>query len=155
MTPAPGERLVRFVGDRIEFRLAPASGGPLPPGWQAFLRTNLGRAAIRRQEIIRAQSGRLALAHSAWRDIPMQVEKGEWRREITLTETGYFRAKAYVTDEHGRQLWPEGPDAGVSIHPDSYRTANTLYCAFVRMFGPTRTATSTKKRSIHHAAHQC
>jgi len=148
MTPAPGERLVRFVGDRIEFRLAPASGGPLPPGWQAFLRTNLGRAAIRRQEIIRAQSGRLALAHSAWRDIPMQVEKGEWRREITLTETGYFRAKAYVTDEHGRQLWPEGPDAGVSIHPDSYRTANTLYCAFVRMFGPTRTATSTKNPTL-------
>ena len=30
--------------------------------------------------------------------------------------------------------WPTGPDAGISVHPDSYRTANTIYCAFARLF---------------------
>jgi len=143
MDPSPGERLVRFVGDRVQFRLRPASPQRLPEGWRAFLRTNLGRGKILRQEIIGAQSGRLGLAHFAWRDIPMEFEDGECRRDITLSETGFFRAKAYAADVEGRQFWPDGPDAGISIHPDSYRTTNTIFCAFVRTFGETRTATST------------
>src|SRR5258708_38183350 len=46
-------------------------------------------------------------------------------------------------DERGWQHWPEGADLGISVHPDRYRTANTLYCAFVRMFGNTKTALTT------------
>ncbi|MBK8573195.1 MAG: hypothetical protein IPN91_11220 [Holophagaceae bacterium] len=29
----------------------------------------------------------------------------------------------------------QGEDASLSIHPDRLRTANTIYCAFPRMFG--------------------
>jgi len=39
MDPAPGERLVRFVGDRIRFALRDGGGHK---GWRALLRTNLG-----------------------------------------------------------------------------------------------------------------
>jgi predicted glycogen debranching enzyme len=46
-------------------------------------------------------------------------------------------------DERGWQHWPEGADLGISVHPDQFRTANTIYCAFVRMFGETKTALST------------
>src|SRR5689334_8525987 len=141
MIPAPGERIVRFVGDRLAFRISSASANP--GQWKCFLRTNLGRGPIMRQEIIHAHTGRLGLAQSAWRDIPMEFKDGEWRRDITLTEVGFFRAKAYAVDEEGRQWWPEGADMGVSIHPDCYRTANTIYCAFARMFGETKTAIST------------
>ena len=143
MTPAPGERVLRFVGDRWAVALGYADGQPLPEGWRALLRTNLGRAAVQRHEIIHAQSGQLALAHTSWRDIPMSAAEGEWRCAIALSEVGYFRAKAYAMDPQGHQHWPEGPDIGISIHPDSYRTANTIYCAFVRMFGPSRTALKT------------
>ena len=68
---------------------------------------------------------------------------GEWRCAMAVSEVGYFRAKAYAVDPQGGQHWPEGPDIGISTHPDSYRTANTIYCAFVRMFGETRTALKT------------
>ena len=143
MSPAPGERALRFVGDRFNFLLRSADGAPVPPGWRAWLRTNLGRAAVQRHEIIHAHRGQLALAQASWRDIPMQPVEGGWRCEMALTEVGYFRAKAYAVDPQGIQHWPEGADSGVSIHPDSYRSANTIYCAFVRMFGPTRTALKT------------
>ena len=143
MSPAPGDRLLRFVGDRVEFRFRALSRSN-PDHWRCFLRTNLGRGAILRQEIIQAHGGRLGLAQSEWRDIPMHLKDGEWHREITLSEIGFFRAKAYAVDEQGRQFWPEGADVGISIHPDAYRSANTIYCAFVRMFGETKTAVSTE-----------
>ena len=43
----------------------------------------------------------------------------------------------------GRQIWPDGADAGVSVHPSDYRTANTIYCAFPRMFGESKIARQT------------
>src|SRR4051812_5809100 len=146
MLPAPGERILRFVGDRVEFRFT--SDSKTARKWHCFLRTNLGRGAILRQEIIHEHTGRLGLAQSAWRDIPMEFKEGEWRRDVTLTEVGFFRAKAYAIDEQGRQWWPEGHDVGISIHPDSYRTANTIYCAFVRTFGETKTAVSTENPKL-------
>ncbi|HVR35902.1 MAG TPA: amylo-alpha-1,6-glucosidase [Methylomirabilota bacterium] len=56
-----------------------------------------------------------------------------------MTDVGYFRAKAYIVDPHGHQVWPAGPDVGICVHPDNYRTGNTIYCAFTRMFGPAKT----------------
>lgn len=137
MSPAPGERLLRFVGDRVRFQLRTADGAPWPTEWRALLRTNLGRADVVRQEIIHAHRQRLKLVNAAWRDLPMQPQPdGVWSIELPVTEVGYFQAKAYAVDSRGWQYWPEGPDVGLSVHPSSYRTANIIYCAFVRMFGP-------------------
>jgi glycogen debranching enzyme len=58
-----------------------------------------------------------------------------WSLEFPLVEVGYFKAKAYALDARGWQHWPEGGDVGISVHPDQYRTANILYCAFTRLFG--------------------
>jgi len=141
MTPGPGERLVRFVGDQLSFRLS--MGGSLPEGWQARLRTNLGRGETLRREIIHEHTGQLKLANASWRDVPMTSQEGGWSISFSLTEAGFFKAKAYAIDPQGRQHWPHGTDFGVSVHPNAYRTANTIYCAFPRMFGPSRTAVST------------
>jgi len=143
MSPATGERLLRFVGDRLRFTLRTDDGAPLPEGWRVLLRTQLGRAKLLRQEIISAYPHRPTLANAAWHDVPMEHSGGEWTRELALTETGFFRAKAYAIDPEGRQHWPEGDDAGVSVHPDQYRTNNTIYCAFIRMFGESKHATAT------------
>jgi predicted glycogen debranching enzyme len=141
MDPAPGERLVRFVGDRVRFSLRDGGG---QPGWRALLRTNLGRAATLRREIIAAHAGGAVPAGASWRDLPMQKTGDGWQIELPLAETGFFKAKAYLLDPKGWQHWPAGPDIGISVHPDFVRTANTIYCAFTRLFGAAKNLPSTR-----------
>src|SRR5436190_22505398 len=92
MAPATGERLLRFVGDRIRFRLFTADGKPLPEPWRGLLRTNLGRGAVLREEIIASRGGERPISGASWRDIPMRREGNECFLELTLTEVGYFKA---------------------------------------------------------------
>ena len=144
MQPGPGERLVRFVGDFIEFSLSSLEAASWhEKNWQARLRTNLGRADAQRREIIEANFEKVSLAGASWRDVPMRWDGDRWVLALPLTEVGYFNAKPYVLDPDGRQHWPEGDDVGVSIHPEGYRTANTIYCAFTRMFGPNKDKAET------------
>ncbi len=146
--PAPGDRLLRYVGDRVCFELADAAGRVPPPGWKAVLRTNLGRAEVLRREILEAHTRGLPLAGSAWRDLPMRAGNRGWTLELPLVEPGYFKAKPYLLDPRGWQHWPDGPDVGISVHPDFCRTANTIYCAFTRLYGPTRTQGSTREPKL-------
>jgi predicted glycogen debranching enzyme len=148
MTPVPGGRVLRFAGDRLSFALQWSDGSALPKGWRALLRTNIGRGAAVRKEIIHAHTGGLDPASNSWHDIPMEAAGTLWHRELALTETGYFRAKAYAVDPKGLQHWTDGSDLGISVHPDAYRSANTIYCAFVRMFGASRTAKSTDRPTV-------
>jgi len=142
MSPAPGERLLRFVGDRVRFSLRPPKSAPV--GVRALLRTNLGKAARLRQEIVATYATKNPMSVAFCRDVPLVREaSGEWAVELPLTDVGFFRAKPYMADAEGRQIWPEGPDAGISVHPSCYRTGNTIYCAFPRMFGPSKTARQT------------
>src|SRR3954464_2765008 len=152
MSPTPGESILRFAGDRIRFSITTERAAP-----QAFLRTNLGRAPRLHAEVLQDYREELARWHAppvqgqqtnlprglAWRDIPMRPVDGSWELEMTLTEVGFFYAKGYVLDEHQRQVWPNGSNIGITVHPNEYRTGNTIYCAFTRMFGESKTAVST------------
>ena len=92
MVPAPGARLVRFVGDRIRFFLKDhGARGPLRGG-SARLRTNLGRAGVLRREIIQAHTRGLPLAGASWRDLPMKKDGEGWSLELPITEVGCFKA---------------------------------------------------------------
>jgi len=147
MNPAPGERLLRFVGDRVRFSLR------LPPetarGARALLRTNLGKGDRLRQEVIATHAGKNPFSIAFWRDVPLEAQpNGEWTVEMPLTDVGFYRAKAYMVAPDGRQVWPEGPDAGISVHPSDYRTANTIYCAFARMFGESKSARATRNATL-------
>lgn len=143
MQPPPGERIHRFVGDRVRFTLQFPGGNPPPNGWRARLRTHLGRAEVLCREIIEAHASGLPAAGESWHDLPMQLADGQWTIELPLTQPGFFKSKAYLTAPDGWQHWPAGPDVGLSVHPDCYRTANTIYCAFTRMFGPNAATTRT------------
>ncbi|MGV3772193.1 MAG: amylo-alpha-1,6-glucosidase [Verrucomicrobiales bacterium] len=158
-SPAPGQCVLKFVGDRIAFTLQ-----GVPEGGTAFLRTTLGRAFCLQEEIIYQQRVRVA-AHFdkrpevpkpghprglCWRDVPMQFQEGLWRVEMTVAEVGFFNAKPFYIHPDGRQIWPEGPDVGITVHPDECRSANTIYCAFVRMFGDSKTAISTLSEMDPH-----
>ena len=67
---------------------------------------------------------------------------------MPLAEVGYFKAKAYLLDVKGWQHWPDGADVGISVHPDFARTANTIYCAFTRLFGATKNLASTQDEKL-------
>src|SRR5947207_11882609 len=109
MSPAPGERLLRFVGDRVRFTLKDREGRRPQKGWQARLRTDLGRADVLRREIIQAHAKGLPLAGASWRDLPMREDDDGWSLELPLAEVGFFKSKAYLLDEKGWQRWPNGP----------------------------------------------
>ncbi len=145
MTPPPGERLLRFVGDRVRFTLRADADRA---GWRALLRPTLGRAAARRREIIAAPAGGAPAAGASWRAVPMQKNGGAWEIELPLAETGCFKAKAYLLDENNWQHWPDGADVGISVHPDFTRTANTIYCAFPRLFGSTRSLSTARDEKL-------
>jgi starch synthase (maltosyl-transferring) len=136
MSPAPGEHLLRFVGDRLRIALTPpAVGSPL----RAYLRTNLTRARVARAEVV-DQAGlreqeELTFAGASWRDIPLAREGDVFALELPLLETGHFLAKAYCRDDSGRQYWPEGRDLSIAVHPDRLRSGNIIYCAFPRALG--------------------
>jgi starch synthase (maltosyl-transferring) len=138
MTPVAGERLLRFVGDRVQFILRDENNRHVRDGWRALLRTNLGRATELRREIISAHAGGAVHAGASSRDLPMQKTDVGWQIELPLAEVGYFKAKAYLLDVKGWQYWPDGADVGISVHPNFARTANTIYCAFTRLFGATK-----------------
>jgi len=148
MTPAPGDRLQRYVGDPLRLALRDRNGRTPPRGWSARVRTNLGRAESLRREILQAHTQGLPLAGDSWHDLPMKPEAEGWSLDLPLTEVGFFKAKAFLLDPQGWQYWPEGPDVGISVHPNAYRTANTIYCAFPRLFGGTKTASNTKNGQI-------
>jgi len=134
MTPPPGTQLLRYVGDRVTFGLAHPRPGV--SGWRAFLRTNLTRGTRMRDETLALLGeGSRDPAGSSWRDIPLNETDAGWVLNLALTEPGSFCAKAYCVDPDGFQHWPEGENLCLSIHPDRLRTANTIYCAFPRMFG--------------------
>ena len=154
MTPEPGERLQRYVGDRVRFFLKNSGTHSAVKGWCARLRTNLGRAETLRREIIQAHTRSLPFAGASWRDLPMNEDGEGWSLELPLAEIGFFKAKAYFLDPKGWQHWPEGPDVGISVHPNAYRTANTIYCAFPRLFGGTKTAVSTRNEKLEEQIEQ-
>src|SRR6202012_629736 len=120
----------------------------LPIGARALLRTNLGKGERTRREVIKTHAGKNPMSLAFWRDVALEPQpNGEWAIEMPLTDGGFYRAKAYYIDAQRRQIWPDGEDVGISVHPSSYRTNNTIYCAFPRMFGPNK----TKKKTIDEA----
>ncbi len=130
------------------FLARPRAGRPQPKTGPRRLRTNLGRAAARRREIISAHAVGAMPAGASWRDVPMQKTADGWQIELPLAEAGYFKAKAYLLDEKNWQHWPDGSDVGISVHPNFARTANTIYCAFTRLFGATKNLASTADEKL-------
>jgi starch synthase (maltosyl-transferring) len=147
MTPAPGERLLRFVGDKIIFHAARGKNSAqknlraLPPHQPRTRRPIAPRnhfRARRRRRRRRRVVARFADAKNA----------DGWQIELPLAEVGYFKAKAYLLDEKNWQHWPDGADVGISVHPNFARTANTIYCAFTRLFGATKNLSSTADEKL-------
>lgn len=131
--PGTHAHTVRHVGDslRITLTLSASRQG------QAFIRTNLGNAAIHRQEIIHhVEMGGDPLGRD-WRDIPMrQVGNCLYEIRLPLTEVGIFEYKCFFLDESlGKTFWPRGENGKIKVITALGAAHNSIYNAFVRQFG--------------------
>lgn len=136
-TPSPGSTLRAVAGDVLTLTLQL----PEPRAGRAWLRTNIGRAAVRRRELVEStEAKRPALARD-WHDIPMDEESPALHRvRVPLTEVGVFAAKTcFVPAGERSPVWPAGGDLVVKVAPAHTVAANSVYTAFPRQFGTNRT----------------
>ncbi len=136
LRPAPGSRHLRFVGDTIRFEL---SIGQAADSLKVHLRTTLGQAREVLQSIIKPVELGDTPTDEGWRDLEMSANGGAWHIDVPLNETGFFKATAWVEDASGFQHWVEGGNITISVHPAHTRYGNTVYCAFPRLFGQSKT----------------
>lgn len=134
--PKPGTSQVMFCGDIVTFTLTI----PAEVSGMAWIRTNLGRVAISRNEIIARVDRNEIKLNEAWHDIQM-VRQGPALFAITLplSEAGHFKAKCFFwAKDSDEPVWPPGEDCVINVEPAGTCCANIVYNAFVRQFGPTR-----------------
>ena len=133
MEPAPGERLLRFVGDRIRFTSAPRPGA-----WLARAAADQSRprrrAPARNYRRTRRRAGS-PMPHGGTCRCKKTPASGKLNCRSLKRATSRPRPICLTKNW---QHWPDGPDVGIPVHPDFARTANTIYCAFTRLFGPTK-----------------
>jgi len=131
--PAPGRRLIRHRGDVAEFVLKVPEGR----AGEALLRTNIGYAAIGREEIIRDVEQHRPRLSRDWHDVPMRrVAADRFSVSLPLLEVGAFEAKACFVPRHGGDMvWPDGKNTWIKVEPADSFCGNTIYNAFVRQFG--------------------
>ncbi len=136
--PPPGDRRILHCGDLLIVTLFSNESRP----GSAWLRTNLGRAQDRRNEIIFHVERRTPVLARDWHDLPMRPSANErvFEIQVPLFETGRFEAKAFFLPEGTSDpVWPEGENLIIKVEPAVSFCANTIYTAFVRQFGPNMT----------------
>ena len=135
-TPAPESFLLKWRGDTLAVTL---TVDPPRKGRAAF-RTNLGRAGVRRREIIDETEKGLTPLAKAWTDIPLaETKPGVFQGEIPLVEVGVFSGKACFFPEGSNvPEWPEGRNLHVKVESAETRKDNAIYCVFPRQFGSFR-----------------
>ena len=149
--PLPGTHHLLHGGDVLEFTLTVHGKG------KAFLRTNIGKAAVRRAETISLVRTGLASAGQDWHDIRMLDDgDGNYSVRLALIEAGHFEAKCFFMPEHSEEaVWPDGDNVHINVSPADYCCGNAIYCAFVRQFGPncTRTSRPEETADMHDLDH--
>ncbi len=132
-TPPPNKEILQQCGDCLEFDLEldyPVQGN-------AFLRTNIGCAAVRRQEIIAHTEKEEPVLARDWHDLSMsRISDTLFRITLPLVEVGCFEAKAWFLENSAeRPVWVRGENTRIKVEPASDVCANTMYTLFVRQFG--------------------
>jgi len=131
MRPGPGEHLARHVGERLHVVVE------APDAHAVYLRGDCNAPPSYPDDPVWSEESR-------WRDVVMRSDGDAWRIALPLTRVGHYRFKAFAVDGDGARVWPDGPDAGVSVHPAAYAADNSYYCAFVRCFGQAKGKARTR-----------
>ena len=86
-------RRIFYAGECVKFYLQ--NSEPFPQG-KAFLRTNIGMAAVRRKEIINEVENNQRSVGRDWHDLELKaVSKNRFELDLILNETGVFELKPF------------------------------------------------------------
>jgi predicted glycogen debranching enzyme len=132
--PEPGRRMVKFCGDTVVFTLVL----PHPDDGTAWVRTNIGQAKVIRNEIFQQVEQDESPLGRAWFDIPMKrIDRQSFQASLPLFEVGHFEAKCFFLKKNEiNPTWPQGPNTVINVDAANACSANIIYNAFVRQFGP-------------------
>ena len=128
-------RRIFYAGECIKFYFK--NSEPFPEG-RAFLRTNIGMAAVRRKEIIDEVEKDQRCTGRDWHDLELErIDRNAFELDIVLTETGVFELKPFfaAADEKSKLLWGCGENLQIKVEAAENCGANLMYTAFVRQFG--------------------
>jgi starch synthase (maltosyl-transferring) len=134
-----------YCGDCVTFTLML----PIKEKGSAWVRTNLGSAAISRKEIIhRVEKDEIKLG-GAWMDIEMEQESDlVYKIVLPLHQTGFFQAKCFfLPAKINTPVWPPGNNCIFNVEPAGTCCANIIYNAFVRQFGRSKSDVSKSEVS--------
>ena len=127
-------RNIFFAGETVCFKL---TGVPETLRGRAVVRTNIGRAAMRRRELIERTENNRNLRNSDWHDVEMQMtgNPGEFTVTLPLPEVGCFEAKCcFLPEDNTPALWPSSANFQLKVSPAVNISGNSVYCAFVRQW---------------------
>lgn len=132
-SPGVGEHKLYFRGDTVLFKLTLDK----PEKGRAFLRTNIGRASVRRKEIISYIKSQKSIRAQDWYDLPMmKISETEFSVHLALVEVGHFEAMTlFIPENEIEPVWPGYDNVSINVEPAEYCCANSIYCAFPRQFG--------------------
>lgn len=104
---------------------------------QAFLRTNLGGAAVARREIIAKTENEQAILARDWHDVLMNKRSDKsFALTLPLLEVGCFEAKLWFKPaaQSSKPMWAEGDNLLFKVEPPEHVCGNTIYSVFPRCF---------------------
>ncbi len=128
------QRSIFFAGETVKFTL---SGLPGDTAGKAVVRTNIGRAALRRAELIDRTEKKRTPRNADWHDVEMHFNETEncYSLTLPLSEVGTFEAKCcFIPQDGSLPLWPGTANFKIKVEPSFNAAGNTIYCAFVRQW---------------------
>ena len=127
------DRRIFFAGEKVIFTLC-----DIAPGirGKAVLRTNLGRGAVKREEIISQTENKVPAAGLDWWDIELKRTGDSAEITLGLPEVGVFEGKCcFIPDDGSPIIWAEGGNFFIKVEDPASVCCNSIYSAFVRQFG--------------------
>ena len=127
------DRAIFYAGDTVTFTLSGLEGR----AGRAVLRSTIGRAAVRRQELIDHNETGAPLLGLDWHDLEMEaVSDGTFSLTLPLVEVGVFEAKCcFMPAGRPGIEWPDSSNFRLKVEAAAGVCGNTMYSAFVRQFG--------------------
>lgn len=127
------ERRIFFAGEKVKFLLRDISPGIKG---KAVLRTNLGRGAVKREEIIAQTEEKQPAAGLDWWDIELKRSGDTAEITLGLPEVGVFEGKCcFIPDDGSPIIWADGENFFLKVEEPASVCCNSIYSAFVRQFG--------------------
>ena len=142
-SPTAGSRIIAHAGDTVEFRLE----APDTADAEGWLRSNLTGAPVHRLEVIAQTESSSVPLDRDWFDLPMErTGPHSYSIRIPVYEPGYFQAKTFLLKKNlDHPIWPAGDNIFIKVEPAERKDGNSIYSAFVRIFGESASSISVEK----------